>query len=40
MDAAVGATAKDVVALINLAKRKVKQKYHIDLEVEVQLIGF
>jgi len=34
------AKAKDVVQLINLVKEKVKEKYNIDLEVEVQLIGF
>ena len=35
-----GAKAKDVLALINLAKRKVKKIFGIDLETEVQLVGF
>ena len=35
-----GATAKDVLKLIDFAKNKVKEKYGINLEVEVQLVGF
>ncbi len=34
-----GAKAKDVLALIDLAKKEVKKKYQIDLEVEVQFVG-
>jgi len=34
-----GAKAKDVMALIKMAKDKVKENFGIDLEVEVQLIG-
>lgn len=33
-----GAAAKDVVKLISLIKRKVKNKFYIDLEVEVQML--
>ena len=35
-----GATAADVFYLIKLAKRKVTEKFHINLELEVKLIGF
>lgn len=35
-----GAKAKDVLALINLAKKKVKENFGIELEVEVQFVGF
>ncbi len=35
-----GAKAKDVLALIKLAKQKVKKTFGIDLETEVQLVGF
>jgi len=35
-----GATAADVFHLIKLAKRKVAEKFHINLELEVKLIGF
>ena len=35
-----GATAADVFHLIKLAKRKVTEKFHINLELEVKLIGF
>lgn len=34
------ARAKDVLSLINLAKKKVKQTFGINLETEVQLLGF
>ncbi|MBU0706871.1 UDP-N-acetylmuramate dehydrogenase [Patescibacteria group bacterium] len=34
------AKAQDVVDLINLVKEKVKVKYQIDLETEIQLVGF
>ena len=34
------AKAKDVLALIKLAKKKVKNNFGIDLEPEVQLVGF
>ena len=34
------AKAKDVVALMNLAKKKVKDKFKINLETEVQFVGF
>lgn len=34
-----GAKAKDIVALMNLAKAKVKQTFKINLQSEVQLIG-
>jgi UDP-N-acetylmuramate dehydrogenase len=34
------AKAKDVMALINLAKKQVKKTFGINLEIEVQLIGF
>ena len=35
-----GATAADVFHLIKLAKRKVAEIFHINLELEVKLIGF
>ena len=35
-----GAKASDVLKLISLVKKKVKEKYKINLEVEVQLVGF
>ena len=35
-----GATAADVFHLIKLAKRKVAEKFNINLEIEVKLIGF
>lgn len=35
-----GAKAEDVLALIKLAKQKVKEKFGINLETEIQLIGF
>jgi len=35
-----GAKAKDVLALIKLAKQKVKKVFNINLETEIQLIGF
>jgi len=35
-----GASARDVVKLINLIKQKVKKKYNINLETEIQFIGF
>lgn len=35
-----GAKAKDVLALIKLAKQKVKKNFGINLETEVRLIGF
>jgi len=35
-----GAKAKDVLSLINLAKKKVKKTFGIELETEVQFIGF
>mgnify|MGYP001479298974 CR=1 FL=1 len=35
-----GATAADVFHLIKLAKRKVAEKFNINLELEVKLIGF
>ncbi|MFA6190611.1 MAG: UDP-N-acetylmuramate dehydrogenase [Candidatus Staskawiczbacteria bacterium] len=35
-----GAKAKDVLALINLAKKKVKNNFGISLEPEVQFVGF
>ena len=34
-----GAKAKDVLKLIDLVKQKVKKKYNIELETEVQIIG-
>ena len=34
------ATAKDVYYLIYLAKQKVAEKFNINLELEVKLIGF
>ena len=35
-----GAKAKDVLALIKLAKQKVKKTFGISLEIEVQMVGF
>jgi len=35
-----GAKAKDILALIKLAKKEVKKKFNINMETEVQLIGF
>jgi UDP-N-acetylmuramate dehydrogenase len=35
-----GAKAKDVVALTKLAKQKVKKIFNVDLEQEVQMVGF
>jgi len=35
-----GAKAKDVLALIKLAKKEVKKTFDIDLEPEVQFVGF
>jgi len=35
-----GAKAKDVLNLIKLAKKKVKEKFKINLETEVQFVGF
>jgi len=35
-----GATAKDVLFLIKLSKEKVMNKFNIELEQEVQLVGF
>ena len=35
-----GGKAKDVVKLIDLIRKKVKDKYKINLEVEVQMVGF
>lgn len=35
-----GATAKDVLFLIKVVKNKVKEKYNINLETEVQFVGF
>ena len=35
-----GAKAKDVLALMNLAKKKVKKNFGINLEPEVQFVGF
>jgi len=35
-----GCPAQDVLALINLVKRKVKKTFGINLEVEVQFVGF
>ncbi len=34
------AKAADVLALINLAKEKVKKEFNVDLQEEVQLVGF
>lgn len=34
------AKAADVLKLIDLVKKKIKDKYNIELEVEVQLVGF
>lgn len=35
-----GASSQDVVALINLAKTKVKQKFGINIKEEIQYLGF
>lgn len=35
-----GASAEDVLKLINLAKKKVKEKFGIELEEEIQYLGF
>jgi len=35
-----GARAKDVLKLINLIKKKVKERYSIELEEEIQFLGF
>jgi UDP-N-acetylmuramate dehydrogenase len=35
-----GAKAKDVLALLKLAKQKVKRTFGIDLQIEVQFVGF
>src|SRR3989344_2051422 len=35
-----GATAKDVLTLISFVKKKIKKMYDVDLETEVQVIGF
>ncbi len=35
-----GAKARDVITLIGMVKKKVKKAYNINLEVEVQLVGF
>jgi UDP-N-acetylmuramate dehydrogenase len=35
-----GAKARDVLALMNLTKKKVKKTFGINLETEVQLVGF
>ena len=35
-----GATAEDVLALSEICKKKVKEKYDLDLEIEKRLIGF
>jgi len=35
-----GATARSVVDLIDLAKKAVFDKYAVDLELEVKLLGF
>jgi len=35
-----GAKAKDVLSLINLAKKKVKKTFGVNLETEVQFVGF
>jgi len=34
------AKARDVIELINLVRQKVKEKYNLDLETEIQLVGF
>jgi len=34
-----GATARDVLALVNLARSRVKERFGIDLETEVRLLG-
>ncbi len=34
------AKAKDVIALIKLAKKTVKEKFDVDLELEINLLGF
>ena len=35
-----GAKATDVIKLIDIVKKKIKAKYRVDLETEVQLVGF
>ena len=35
-----GASASDITALIRLARRKVFEKFDIELELEVKTIGF
>ncbi|MBU4154485.1 MAG: hypothetical protein KKD63_16565, partial [Proteobacteria bacterium] len=35
-----GAKAKDVVKLIKMIKQKVKSKFGIELEEEIQYLGF
>lgn len=35
-----GAKAKDVLALINLARAEVKKKFKVNMELEIQLLGF
>jgi len=35
-----GAKATDVLKLINLAKKKVKNKFGISLKEEIQFLGF
>lgn len=35
-----GAKAKNVLALINLMKKKVKEKFQVELEEEIQFLGF
>ncbi len=34
-----GATARDALALIDLARRRVKERFGVDLELEVRLVG-
>jgi UDP-N-acetylmuramate dehydrogenase len=34
-----GAKSKDVLALMNLARKKVKEKFNINLETEIQLLS-
>ena len=34
------AQAKDVIALIKLAKKTVKEKFNVDLDLEINLLGF
>ena len=35
-----GAKAEDVLNLINLVKKEVKDKFRIELEEEIKLLGF